>query len=140
MRIKGHMKQSRHIFIYIILICIAFQGTALSRICVGKTHCDARINWAEICHSRADVSHETHDCTFDHDDAPCVDIPVSTIAGSGAKAPFERHPAMGSGDVIKAGTSGHPFAAADGSRHKTALFPVFPDTTSRSIASTILII
>ncbi len=137
------MKITKHIFIYIILICIAAQGMTLSQICIGPDHYDSDIDWASNCHTQTNDSHNSHDAhktSFGHKDNDCIDISFTSIAASGYSGIPDEQLNITKPIILKPATANHPFSSFDFSKLKTNLFPVFTNMATLSIASTILIV
>jgi hypothetical protein len=134
------MKISKYIFIFTVSLCLSAHGMTLYQICVGPDHCDSDIEWASNCHTQNSDSHNSHKSSFGHQDNECIDISISSIAISGGSNTNNNQYIITKPIILKPAASDHPFAPIDFSRLKTNLFPVFTDTTTLSLASTILIV
>lgn len=134
------MKIIQHTLIGTILLCMIAHGVTCSQVCIGSSHCDSDIDWANNCHSRAKNAPASHECAFDHKDGRCVDVSVTSAAAFSGGSTTEDQPDIRNSVIIKSATSQHPFSPFDFSKFKTNIFPAFTDMTFFSIASTILII
>jgi hypothetical protein len=115
-------------------------GMTLYQICVGADHCDSDIQWASNCHTQSSDSRNSHKSSFGHQDSECIDISISSIASSGNYNTNDNQYKITKPIILKPASSVYPFSPSDFSKLKTNLFPVFTDTTSLSITTTILIV
>lgn len=134
------MKITKYILIYTISLCMAVQCMALSQICVGPDHIDSKIDWASHCHTQADDAHHSHASSFGHKNNDCIDISITSIAGSNSNTACDDPLIAANPVIIKPATSNHLFFSCNFSKQKNNLFPVFSNMTSLSIKSTILTI
>lgn len=134
------MKITKYILIYTISLCMAVQCMALSQICVGPDHIDSNIDWASHCHTQPDASQHSHESSFGHKVNDCIDISITSIAGSSSRIASDDQLIASKSIIIKPATSDHPLFSCNFSKLKRNLFPVFTDITSLSIKSTILTI
>jgi hypothetical protein len=136
------MKILKYIFLLTIALFITAQGMTLSQICFGSGHSDSKLDWASNCHSHKnnDNDYDSHSAAFGHTDSGCIDIFVTSIAGSQTSCSTDDLFNKAKPVIIKISASSHPFSPVDYSKHKPALSPFYADITSLSIASTILII
>ena len=134
------MKTLKYIFLFTIALCMAVQGMSLSQICIGSGQSDSKLDWASSCHSKNDNDHHSHNTAFGHTDSGCIDIFVTSIAGSQTSCSTDDLFSKAKPVIIKISASSHPFSPVDYSKHKPAFSPFYADITSLSIASTILII
>jgi hypothetical protein len=137
------MKITKHIFIYTIFLCLAAQGSILSQICVEADMCKSDIDWASKCHAQTNASHKSHhsqESAFGHEDNKCRDITISSTSNSCNYDSYDDQLSFTKPIILKPTASDHPFSSFDFSKLKTNLLPIFTDTTSLSIKSTVLIV
>jgi len=133
------MKITKYIFIYTLLLCMTAQGMTLSQICMGPDHCDSEIDWASSCHTPGNDTHNSHESSFGYEGNNCIDISISST-GNLNRSINNNQLNSAKPIILKPAATDHPFSPSDFSKLKTNFFPVFTDMTTRSLASTILIV
>jgi hypothetical protein len=134
------MKISKYILIYTISLCMAAQVSSISQVCLGPDHSDSNIDWASNCHTHTGGDPDSHETFFGHKENDCIDISISSIAGSGGCFRPDDQFNHTKPIILTPATAYHPFSCFAVSKLKTNLFPAFTNMPPLSIASTILII